>query len=423
MDRKLFIRGSSKKIARDWKMKILFPFYHGYGEDDEGAKKVGKKVAEYLEAKKERIRKLIERQDGEDFKIDDVEILIDNFKSVEGLEDFNGYMDELYDIADEYSIWIDTFSGKSANKKRSVKSINYFYRISQKPIDDIIVNIKSGKDPYFGYSHFDVSNMADYDIMQNTINDMVAVYDIEETQAADIVQALTHGESVGEIGKDVIEARREKAGYTERGKKDGTGPYKDSYQRKVLKKDEGKKKDSGNTCPFAKTSIMLSKHSQLNKDTFKTHNRDSKSIENDILNEIRGYILNAGMMEHFWEDRGEDLEGLFEELKRALKRERKGSKIVKATAESELFVTETVRDALVEKYAELKEIAFSIEVPKNWLDIWDERAYPSEGSAKVKGDKGTIGIVKWTVSFEIVVYSGGRAIEADIKDILFIPVN
>jgi hypothetical protein len=52
MDRKLFIRGSSKKIARDWKMKILFPFYHGYGEDDEGAKKLGKRLQNILKRKK-----------------------------------------------------------------------------------------------------------------------------------------------------------------------------------------------------------------------------------------------------------------------------------------------------------------------------------------------------------------------------------
>ena len=34
--------------------------------------------------------------------------------------------------------------------------------------------------------------MADYTLMSTTIEDMVAVYDINEVEAADIIQSLTH---------------------------------------------------------------------------------------------------------------------------------------------------------------------------------------------------------------------------------------
>lgn len=54
--------------------------------------------------------------------------------------------------------------------------------------DDII----SGEDKYFGYAHFAASNMADYTLMSTTIEDMVAVYGIEESQAAEIIMYLTH---------------------------------------------------------------------------------------------------------------------------------------------------------------------------------------------------------------------------------------
>lgn len=56
----------------------------------------------------------------------------------------------------------------------------------------IIEDILSGQDSYFGYAHFHASNMADYTLMSSTISDMCQVYDIEESQAAEIVQALTH---------------------------------------------------------------------------------------------------------------------------------------------------------------------------------------------------------------------------------------
>lgn len=53
-------------------------------------------------------------------------------------------------------------------------------------------NIITGADKYFGYSHFDASNMADYTLMSATISDMAAVYDISESEAGEIITNLTH---------------------------------------------------------------------------------------------------------------------------------------------------------------------------------------------------------------------------------------
>jgi hypothetical protein len=61
-------------------------------------------------------------------------------------------------------------------------------------VEKIIEDIKSGADDAFGYSHFDVSNMADYSLMSNTIQDMVDCYGISHEDGVTIVQALTHDE-------------------------------------------------------------------------------------------------------------------------------------------------------------------------------------------------------------------------------------
>lgn len=58
--------------------------------------------------------------------------------------------------------------------------------------DEIIKSILDNSNQYFGYSHFDKSNMADYTLMSTTIEDITSVYDINEVEAMDIVQYLTH---------------------------------------------------------------------------------------------------------------------------------------------------------------------------------------------------------------------------------------
>ena len=57
---------------------------------------------------------------------------------------------------------------------------------------DIEERIIAKEDKYFGYGHFDKSNMADYTLMSTTIEDMVAVYNIDEVEAAEIITHLTH---------------------------------------------------------------------------------------------------------------------------------------------------------------------------------------------------------------------------------------
>jgi hypothetical protein len=59
-------------------------------------------------------------------------------------------------------------------------------------VEKIREDIISGKDKFFGYAHFHSSNMADYTLLSSTISDMVSVYDIEESQAAEIITMLTH---------------------------------------------------------------------------------------------------------------------------------------------------------------------------------------------------------------------------------------
>ena len=59
-------------------------------------------------------------------------------------------------------------------------------------IKQIEKDIIEGTDEYFGYSHFDASNMADYTLMNSTISDMVTVYGINEVEAAEIISTLTH---------------------------------------------------------------------------------------------------------------------------------------------------------------------------------------------------------------------------------------
>ena len=59
-------------------------------------------------------------------------------------------------------------------------------------VQKIIESIVNGTNEYFGYSHFHSSNMADYTLMNSTIGDLTSVYPIEESQAGEIIQALTH---------------------------------------------------------------------------------------------------------------------------------------------------------------------------------------------------------------------------------------
>ena len=65
-------------------------------------------------------------------------------------------------------------------------------KMKKTKVYNIIDSIVKGENEYFGYSHFDASNMADYTLMSYTIKDLASVYDINEMQAVEIIQALTH---------------------------------------------------------------------------------------------------------------------------------------------------------------------------------------------------------------------------------------
>ena len=59
-------------------------------------------------------------------------------------------------------------------------------------VRNLIAEIIAGENKYFSYSHFVVSNMSDYTLMSATIQDIATVYDINEVDAVEIVQSLTH---------------------------------------------------------------------------------------------------------------------------------------------------------------------------------------------------------------------------------------
>jgi len=48
-------------------------------------------------------------------------------------------------------------------------------------------------------------------------------------------------------------------GKTVRGKRDGTGPYRDSYQRKVRGRKVGRRRAAGEKCPKRTSSVRRGK--------------------------------------------------------------------------------------------------------------------------------------------------------------------
>jgi len=64
-------------------------------------------------------------------------------------------------------------------------------------VEKIIEDIINGNDPYYDYSYFDSSDIDDYDLRNSTIEEMMAIYDINEQEAVEIIDALTHGDEKG----------------------------------------------------------------------------------------------------------------------------------------------------------------------------------------------------------------------------------
>ena len=89
------------------------------------------------------------------------------------------------------------------------------------------------------------------------------------------------------------------------------------------------------------------------------------------------------------------------------------------TADSELFVTETVEQALKQKIRELipRGCYISLRVPSGWWGHWDAAGFPYRGEAEVflnrSGHKEKSGTVSWDTKFTVADYGGPtKAIEA-----------
>jgi len=74
-------------------------------------------------------------------------------------------------------------------KKRTEKKIIDNMKKDKNRIEKIINSIKENKNEYFSKSHFHISNMSDYTLMEYTIKDLIILYDIQETDAAEIIES------------------------------------------------------------------------------------------------------------------------------------------------------------------------------------------------------------------------------------------
>lgn len=67
---------------------------------------------------------------------------------------------------------------------------------------ELIDEIRNNKNKWFDYSHFDVSNFPDYESIKTAVEDIVSVYNISESDAAEVVNSLIHGEKVQNDSED-----------------------------------------------------------------------------------------------------------------------------------------------------------------------------------------------------------------------------
>ena len=72
------------------------------------------------------------------------------------------------------------------------KPENKNIKVAKVDVEEIIKSIMEKRNQYFSYRHFCASNMADYSLMSSTIEDLASVYGINEIEAGEIVQKLTH---------------------------------------------------------------------------------------------------------------------------------------------------------------------------------------------------------------------------------------
>ena len=89
------------------------------------------------------------------------------------------------------------------------------------------------------------------------------------------------------------------------------------------------------------------------------------------------------------------------------------------TADSELFVTETVEQMLKQKIRKLipRDCYIYLRVPPDWWGHWDASGFPTRGEAEVFlnrfGHHEKFGTVSWETKFTVADYGGpAKAIEA-----------
>ena len=93
------------------------------------------------------------------------------------------------------------------------------------------------------------------------------------------------------------------------------------------------------------------------------------------------------------------------------------------SADGFLFITEELRDAIVEKYSEFTKTSFSLEVPKNFEDCWDPSDYPDAEMVKLfSKDRKHTHNVKFSLTFFIANEGFGRFINYKIETLEVIPI-
>jgi len=112
-------------------------------------------------------------------------------------------------------------------KKKRQRGKNEIKETHRPSVEDVMKEITDGNNKYYGYSHFDTSNMADYQTMSDTINDLESVYGFSPEQGAEIVQGLTHDHN--KIKEDNEEYTVSKTGGRHEKEVSGTLDYLKNY--------------------------------------------------------------------------------------------------------------------------------------------------------------------------------------------------
>lgn len=135
-----------KLMERNWKWKLDLGFLADifYGDQEEyDVQELGKKVQAAITSFVDTNKNLPEEVK------DELEAVAANFQDVSDNDEFDGYMSELYDIGDGYSIWVDTMTHpdtkkeppaapKPANERKQLKEAEEKSKEGKKEMNDLI---------------------------------------------------------------------------------------------------------------------------------------------------------------------------------------------------------------------------------------------------------------------------------------------